>query len=1080
MSNWLRLNRTSGSGDGNIIVTASSYSGDTARSTRVKVYNEQYGLTAYTEVVQHEYVEPTGITADPTFFNFNPSGEILQLHINASAPWYFADPWASWVGVGGGYTTGGTAGQHTIPLITTKNMTGEVLDDIISIKCGDEIIYLRVRQEEYVPEPDKNWVRIFPTTLDVPQEGGEYTIDVTSNGDWVVNAPDWIELSTIGGTGDGTVTVRIPENMSYYDLIGDIIFSTVDESKTVNVIQDGVPLPTISVNPTTMFVKADSGSYTIRVSASDEWEIASCPNWISYTIDGDTVTITTTDNGYTRRSGDIVFKIKGMDISAKTEVTQRKNIYLEVDPTDIELPYSSGHSATITIRTNSDWDIYDDLLSGYEFTKTSGSGNDTIIITSTSKDTGEDTFHISAGDEDGYKHVDISITRLAPYLRITPNPIYFPATGGTTEITIESENGYWSFDKTTLPKGWEIEPESARTTTEPIVSTVTITSDGLYTETDNAILSFTNGYSNADLVVNEKTLAYDSDLYIICKYRCDEDGYYKVLSETTWVKNESPEYATRCMFVDGVYTPVSNRLYLTAGEHTIEFITKQKEYGAATHFGQGITNMYSVEFKNKNTTIAYNAFQDCIGLEEIIIGSGIHEVFEDSSGGFTRPFSTENRYALKRIIVNPANQTYDSRENCGCLIRTAENRLILGGSEGFIPNTIEIIGFPNGQTDLAFSFTTLDTLTIPSSVRVIGSRAFHSSTIRRVYFEGDDTTFGTYAFWSCPYLHYVVLPKNMTELAEYTFSDSGLIGLAWGEDFQYCRYRSLMNCHDLSIVYGEQLMLKSNIIPGLERTGSPRYYNFGIKEDSEWVWNWQAGGSTNLYPYNHNNIIDAIEGEEEIWLYSNTPWTATTSTAGVTISPSTGDSGYTIIDVAIPENTGGERSICIDFSNTNGDVRSACFLQNKAPYKVLYATTDGNLLNTDYENTATYFNGTYTKELEPTSNTYGVITYDEYFDTFQIGGSNFKDIVFPEIVKSIRSNYYRPTPTTVGEITILRTTDDIDIYFSRTIISTLRFKSVNPPKSIGGIGNGSTVYCPIGSKAAYEAKFGSGCTVIEE
>lgn len=1073
MSNWLRLNRTSGSGDGNIIVTASSYSGDTARSTRVKVYNEQYGLTAYTEVVQHEYVEPTGITADPTFFNFNPSGEILQLHINASAPWYFADPWANWVGVGGGYTTGGTAGQHTIPLITTKNMTGEVLDDIISIKCGDEIIYLRVRQEEYVPEPDKTWVRIFPTTLDVPQEGGEYTIDVTSNGDWVVNAPDWIELSTIGGTGDGTVTVRIPENVSYYDLIGDIIFSTVDESKTVNVIQDGVPLPTISVNPTTMLVKADSGSYTIRVTASDEWEIASCPNWISYTIDGDTVTITTTDNGYTRRSGDIVFKIKGMDITAKTEVTQRKNIYLEVDPTDIELPYSSGHSATITIRTNSDWSVYDDLLSGYEFTKTSGSGNDTIIITSTYNETGNDTFHISAGDEDGYKHVDISITRLAPYLRITPNPIYFPATGGTTEITIESENGYWSFDKTTLPKGWEIEPESARTTTEPIVSTVTITSDGIYTETDNAILSFTNGYSNADLVVNEKTLAYDSDLYIICKYRCDEDGYYNILSETSWVQRESPEYATRCMFVDGVYTPVSNRLYLTAGEHTIEFITKQKEYGAATHFGQGITNMYSVEFKNKNTTIAYDAFEDCSGLEEIIIGSGISGDFRSTAGGY--PFKSEH-YALERIVVNPANPYFDSRENCNCLIETATNTILLGSSSAHIPSSIETIGV-SGDWYRGFGYTSIDSAVIPDGVYLC-SYAFYGSRLKYVEL-GDNLTIESYVFSHNTNLNYIVFPEDITEIPSYVLeSCSSLYGAFWGSGVTSLGYRSFMHDRALNTIYGSGSILPQTSSLDVrywfeDNSVSGKYYKT-LQGLHNILSGWNEA-TTDLMLFIPDKMFDGANGGV---IVSTSPWTATTDASWITIDKTSGNRECTPIKITLDE-ASSTRVGHITVTNANGLTYTATITQS-VPYKVFYTTTDGNLLNTDYENNATYFNGTYTKEVEPTSNTYGVITYDEYFDTFEIGGSNFKDIVFPEIVKTIRSNYYRPTPTTVGEITILRTTDDIDIYFNRTIICTLRFKSVNPPKSIGGIGNGSTVYCPIGSKAAYEAKFGSGCTVIEE
>lgn len=96
---------------------------------------------------------------------------------------------------------------------------------------------------------------------------------------------------------------------------------------------------------------------------------------------------------------------------------------------------------------------------------------------------------------------------------------------------------------------------------------------------------------------------------------------------------------------------------------------------------------------------------------------------------------------LASITVDAGNPKYDSRSNCNAVVETATNKLIAGCKNTVIPNGIKHIGIhsffrTNSLTaieipssvevidSLAFAYTGLSDLTIPSSVKRIEYRAF--------------------------------------------------------------------------------------------------------------------------------------------------------------------------------------------------------------------------------------------------------------------------------------------------------------------------------------------------------------------
>ena len=61
-------------------------------------------------------------------------------------------------------------------------------------------------------------VIVSPNSISAPVEGGVYTFNIISNGDWTITYPNWTTLSQTAGTGNATITVTIGGNYEdFYD-----------------------------------------------------------------------------------------------------------------------------------------------------------------------------------------------------------------------------------------------------------------------------------------------------------------------------------------------------------------------------------------------------------------------------------------------------------------------------------------------------------------------------------------------------------------------------------------------------------------------------------------------------------------------------------------------------------------------------------------------------------------------------------------------------------------------------------------------------------------------------------------------
>ncbi len=168
-------------------------------------------------------------------------------------------------------------------------------------------------------------------------------------------------------------------------------------------------------------------------------------------------------------------------------------------------------------------------------------------------------------------------------------------------------------------------------------------------------------------------------------------------------------------------------------------------------------SLKKIEIPNSVRRIGDDAFNSC-GLTSITIPSSVTRIGKNAFSGCTH---------LETITVAGGNPSYRSAANC--LIDTSAKRLIKGSINGTIPNdgSVRIIGesafacydlrcssidIPSSVTKIesrAFSYCSIDKVTIPASVKEIGSCAFEGRFgPGTVIFKGDAPAMASDAFSS--------------------------------------------------------------------------------------------------------------------------------------------------------------------------------------------------------------------------------------------------------------------------------------------------------------------------------------------
>jgi len=156
--------------------------------------------------------------------------------------------------------------------------------------------------------------------------------------------------------------------------------------------------------------------------------------------------------------------------------------------------------------------------------------------------------------------------------------------------------------------------------------------------------------------------------------------------------------------------------------------------------------------------IGYHAFRSCTSLSIFILPASTNQI--DSPNPF------DHCSGLDSLSVEQGNMTFDSRNGCNAIMRTANNSLVSGCVNTVIPDDcVEISDFAFGGCNRMIQ------ISIPNSVITINQSAFEEcSGLRNVYLPNSVTNVGCNAFYRCDSLQSPVYNNKLFARLPHKFN----------------------------------------------------------------------------------------------------------------------------------------------------------------------------------------------------------------------------------------------------------------------------------------------------------------------
>ena len=326
--------------------------------------------------------KPVEVSFDTTTQEINAQGGSVEIVLKSNGDWTI-NPTAEWIAV----SPMSGKGDATLTLTVEANTTGEDRSTQIKATTKDNTATLVVTQRAQSPQP-QYYLNVSPKNYRCGGAGGEFTVEISSNLDWIVTTPQWITCSVMEGFDDATVTLTISpiEDEKIEMREADVLFESSLTSDKVHVVQTVDPIMGIEIMPKNLEFVCTGETKIIAVFTEDAWTASMDVDWVTLSQtegQGDAeIRVTLGENpNYEQRQTTVLFTTAGgaqAMLGIRQEASPNPH-FLEVSPLEFQFEKEGGERE-ISVNCDTGWE-FDMACDWLSLSQQSGIGNATVVLT---------------------------------------------------------------------------------------------------------------------------------------------------------------------------------------------------------------------------------------------------------------------------------------------------------------------------------------------------------------------------------------------------------------------------------------------------------------------------------------------------------------------------------------------------------------------------------------------------------------------------------------------------------------------------------------------------------------------------
>jgi hypothetical protein len=327
--------------------------------------------------------KPVDVSFENTTQEIDPQGGSIEMALRSNGEWTINSS-AEWI------TVSPMSGKGDATLIFTAdaNTTGEDRATQIKAITKDNTATVIVTQGSVVQPPQPQYyLNVSPKVFRCGSSGGEFIVEVSSNVDWNVSAPQWITCSVTEGSNDATVTLTVSPIEGEINEMreAEVVFESPLASDRVHVVQTIDPIMGIEIMPKNLDFVCTGETKIIAVFTDDAWTASMDVDWVTLSQaegQGDAeIRVTLGENPiYEQRQTTVLFTTAG-GIQAMLGIRQEASPdphFLEVSPLEFQFGKEGGEQE-ISVSCDIEWE-FDLECDWLTLSQQSGVGNATVVL----------------------------------------------------------------------------------------------------------------------------------------------------------------------------------------------------------------------------------------------------------------------------------------------------------------------------------------------------------------------------------------------------------------------------------------------------------------------------------------------------------------------------------------------------------------------------------------------------------------------------------------------------------------------------------------------------------------------------